>query len=216
MSNNISQNWKGPTSIVISFFLMLILLQNALGVGGFNTGDDDPASGNPLMGNSFDNFQLISLEVDVFINNKNLEEELPLDDHLVNVIWNASTTSDTSKTMTLSSKTDGRGKALFRIPSGEYIINIVYKGISRNASFVMDSDNNLHTVSWTIGKLSLDSYQLEFKDERQEGVLVNGDGMLMVYDNFIHVNNPFLVTLKMTNSTQGPENLPTIKYENLM
>ena len=38
----------------------------------------------------------------------------------------------------------------------------------------------------------------------------------MVYDNFILINNPFLVTLKMTNSTQGPANLPTITDGNLI
>ena len=216
MSYNLLQNWKGPTSIIISFFIMLILLQNALGAGGFNTGDGNTSSGNPLVGNAFDDFQLISLEVDVFLNYKNIGETRALEDQLVNVMWNASTLPATNKTMTLSSETDGRGKALFRIPPGDYIINIVYEGISRNASFVMDSDDTLHTVNWTIGKLSLDSYQLEFKDERQEGILVNGDTLLMVYDDFIIINDPFLVTLKMTNSTQSPENLPTITDGNLI
>ena len=199
-----SSRVRGILVLGLSLILMFTLLQIVQSSGINQGGGVQEGSQNPFFGGGFGQQGLLTLQVDVQLTEDIEPYFTPLGSQLVEIYWEGFDIDvGGSRTLSVSSRTDDRGRALFRISPGNYTIRVDYNGIDANATVIIPDGERFYTVNWIIDKKTLSSYRLEFKDTRGDGIVLSGEKVTMIYESAALVDDPRVVELRVSMGPHG-------------
>ncbi|MFB3042738.1 MAG: hypothetical protein ACE1ZC_00490, partial [Nitrososphaerales archaeon] len=115
-----------------------------------------------------------------------------------------------TRTLSVSGRTDDRGRALFRLSPGNYTVRIDYQGIDANETVIIPADVRIYAIEWVLSKTTLSSYRLEFRDTRGDGVVLAGETVIMIYERETLVADPRVVELRVNIAEGGTRKVSSL------
>ncbi len=195
---------KGLLALAIASILIFYLIQvvQSSGINPSEGGQDQEQ--NPFFGGgAFGRQGLLTLQIDVQLTEDTPPFLTPLGSQLVEVFWEAfDIAAGEPRSLSVSGRTDDRGRALFRLSPGNYTVRIDYEGIDANETVVVPGGVRVFAIDWVLSKTTLSSYRLEFRDTRGDGVVLAGETVNMIYERDLLVDDPRVIELRV-NTTDG-------------
>ena len=115
-----------------------------------------------------------------------------------------------ARALSVSGRTDDRGRTLFRLSPGNYTIRVDYQGIDANETVTVPGDVRVYAIKWVLAKTTISSYRLEFRDTRGDGVVLAGETVIMIYERDILVIDPRVVELRVNVAEGGTRKVSSL------
>ncbi len=210
---SIRSGGRGILALAVASVLIFYLIQavQSLGINP-SEGGQGPDQQNPFLGGgAFGRQGLLTLQIDVQLTEDSPPSLTPLSSQLVEIFWESfNIPAGETRTLSVSGRTDDRGRALFRLSPGNYTIRVDYQGIDANETVIIPADVRIYAIEWVLSKTTLSSYRLEFRDTRGDGVVLAGETVIMIYERETLVADPRVVELRVNIAEGGTRKVSSL------
>ena len=210
---SIRSGGRGILALAVASVLIFYLIQvvQSLGINP-SEGGQGPDQQNPFLGGgAFGRQGLLTLQIDVQLTEDSPPSLTPLSSQLVEIFWESfNIPAGETRTLSVSGRTDDRGRALFRLSPGNYTIRVDYQGIDANEIVIIPADVRIYAIEWVLSKTTLSSYRLEFRDTRGDGVVLAGETVTMIYERETLVADPRVVELRVNIAEGGTRKVSSL------
>jgi hypothetical protein len=108
----------------------------------------------------------------------------------------------TNLTLISEGFTDTRGRAVFLLPQGSYVVSLKYSLFSSNVTVELPPVRSIVELDWTVNRVPLAPLTIMFSDKYGTGELLPGDQLEAIY-SAENANAPILVEVRGISSEDG-------------